>query len=353
MARAPVALLFLVACAGPEPVDEGLPDGLLVLARPSAVGRLARCLDAFSPSPAASALAAWVAGAAGCDRLFSGDGCVADSPLSSRLGDADVAFALPTPVGRVVGTATVGSTGDVHAIAWSDRPAQPGAWGLLLPGEAPAGPGILSDATALLHARARPSGGIDVASLVPEQGQAADMFQLKSRLFGGAVLDGTWEFAVYPPPEGRTFPRLALGLGVRTQQGGVAAMEGFIDALARQWDVHRAPLTVGGSTGSCLPDLKVLPGFQPCYVATSSALVAGWDARSVEEALAPAGDEAPASLVAVAHLDRFAGTDASIAAAMDAAPVARSYPWGELRIEGQEEQGRIRWDLSSRSGCGP
>jgi hypothetical protein len=58
----------------------------------------------------------------------------------------------------------------------------------------------------------------------------------------------------------------------------------------------------------------------------------------------------PAAL-AVVHLDRFAATDGSVATALGAETSRRAYPWGELRLEGRAEGGRIRWDVSTLSGC--
>ena len=46
-----------------------------------------------------------------------------------------------------------------------------GVRALLLPGGAP-GPGLLSGADQLAHLRLRPSGGLDLAALVPDSGQA-------------------------------------------------------------------------------------------------------------------------------------------------------------------------------------
>ena len=88
-----------------------------------------------------------------------------------------------------------------------------GAHALLLPGDESPGPDVLSGSQRLFHARARPEGGLDFASLVPEGSQADRMFLLKSELFAGAVLDGTWEAAIYLPEDGEPTPRAALALG--------------------------------------------------------------------------------------------------------------------------------------------
>jgi hypothetical protein len=226
-----------------------------------------------------------------------------------------------------------------------------GAQALLLPGDEPPGPGILSGSQRLFHARARPEGGLDFASLVPEGSQADRMFRLKSQLFAGTVLDGTWEAAIYLPAEGEPTPRAALALGFAQRALAVAAVERFIADLRSTWPVHRSFFALREAEGACLLDLAILPGLAPCYVATDRALVLGWNPASLRKALdgpsvgaSLAGPESAGGLVL--ELARFAEADARLARAAGEQPVphaaqAAASPWRRLRAQARREGDRV------------
>ena len=86
----------------------------------------------------------------------------------------------------------------------------------------------------LVHARLRPAGGLNIARLVPHGSQGDQLFRLKSELFSGVVLDGTWEVAVYLPEQGSIVPPSALAVGYRVREAALAAAEA-ISTRARNW----------------------------------------------------------------------------------------------------------------------
>lgn len=219
-----------------------------------------------------------------------------------------------------------------------------GAAGLALPGAEPPGPGVLSSAETLLHARVRSAGGIDLARLLAADSQASQMFRLKSRLFAGAVLDGTWEAAVYLPGEHDAVPPAALALGFTARAPAIAAMEQFLDELRETWPISRREFSLGKATGACLPDLHILPDFAPCYVATQHALIVGWNAASVARSVRADGSRLGAQGGLVVEFARFAEADARIAAHERApAPApATAPPWHRLRAVGRTEADGVR-----------
>jgi hypothetical protein len=199
-----IALAAVAASCREQPPRAGeLPQGTLVVARTESLERLlaqlAR-LEGTRIARRAKALAStlpdcpWVEG-----READGDPAEVWSrlrcrPVASELagldrqrGDRDIAFALPANGGdRALGTLAVAANGDVEAELLLPRSAFASARGLLLPGTEDPGPALLSHADELAHARLRPEGGLDIASLVPASSQADRMFRLKSELFAGA-----------------------------------------------------------------------------------------------------------------------------------------------------------------------
>ena len=138
---------------------------------------------------------------------------------------------------------------------------------------------------------------------------------------------------------------MALGLDYRMRTVAVAAMEAFVRELERTWPVHRSPFRVGEWDGACLLDLRILPEFAPCYVATDRALVVGWNPTSVRLALAasPIPGDAPSSGVVV-HLDRFGEADRRLRAAFapDLPPLDLDYAWDRIVAQSWKEQGHYR-----------
>lgn len=354
-------------------VGDAWPDGaLLVAQRDGLVAVLERfrrldrtplarwSADVLAALPACPLVAARAEHA---DGLWSGLHCSDPAdPLQALRDGRDVAFALPLAGGRAIGFADVEPDGRVTLDATLPGALTGGALGLALPGARPPGEPVLSGSDTLLHARVRPANGLDLASLVPEGSQGAQMFRLKSRLFAGAVLDGVWELAVYLPEEGSAMPRIALAVGFDARAAAVAAMDAFVDELQQTWPVSRSPFRVDAGEGACLLDLKLLPDLAPCYVATESQLIVGWSPASVRKAT-DGGSGAFRSESAlrarggvVVDLSRFADADRilSRALSMRAATPAHGYPWSRVVASGSSAGGetQLRVRLSSAADDG-
>jgi len=284
------------------------------------------------------------------------------SPLQAvhrRRGENDLLLALPVEGGtRVWIAARDTAQGISLALRWRDAPTE-GALALLLPGTEPSGPALLGSAERLVHARVRPLGGLDLTALVPRESQGNRLFRLRSELFTGVVLDGTWEAAVYLPEPDHAMPRAALALGFELRGPAVAALERFIDQITSAWPVQRSAFALGAAAGACLLDLNVLPELAPCYVATERALVIGWNAASLAPALAahthgtPVGARAPGS--AVIDFARFAQADASVARRLktDTSLKSVDLPWRRLVAHGGREAGELRAQIALERGGAP
>jgi hypothetical protein len=216
---------------------------------------------------------------------------------------------------------------------------------------------VLNHADELVHARLRPAGGLDIASLIPAESQADQLFRLKSELFAGTVLDGTWEIAIYLPEPGRPMPRAALAIGFSLREPAVAAMEGFVSDLRSAWPVQRSDFAVGDASGACLLDLNLLPDLAPCYVATGEALVVGWNPISVRQALAasPGGASHPHPTQGLTvDLARFPDADARFARLTpDTADFAGfEWPWRRLYVSGERSGDNVRLRVQLLRGPG-
>jgi hypothetical protein len=363
--------LGLAACAERTP-PAAEPPGALLVARGTDLRRLLARLEALEGTPLARRAREIAAGLPACPELEahapSGDaiellGALRCRPAHSALealhrerGIASLAFVWPVEASlRLRGLLRLRDGGDVDLELRAPARVARGARALVLPGADPAGPGLLSGAEHLLHARVRPGGGLDLSALVPGGSQADQLFRLRSDLFTGVVLDGTWEAAVYLPEEGAVMPPAALAVGFRHRGPAVAAMEDFLDELRRTWPVRRSFFEVGDAEGACLLDLQILPAFAPCYVATDRALVVGWNPESLRKALdgAPApGPGAAAELAErgapaqvaelgapaqlVVELGRIAEANARMARARGSAPASPAAPpWRRLRAAGE------------------
>ena len=294
--------------------------------------------------------------------------------VRAQLETADILFSLPLGDGggeALRGRGTVASNGRVTFEITLPQNALEGLGSLLVPGNRPPGSAQLSQDDELVHARVRPEGALDIASLVPDGGQADRLFRLKSRLFAGTVLDGSWETAIYLPAPGRRMPRAALALGMSHRTPAVAAMEEFIAEMQRAWPVHRSSFEVHGAEGACLLDLNILPDLAPCYVATENAIVAGWNPSSLRHALASrpgkkaSGESTSGESRLVIELGRFSRADALLAAAADApappgaaaesaprpAPAA-TYPWRRVVAERVPARDVVKIELTFEPGAG-
>jgi hypothetical protein len=269
----------------------------------------------------------------------------------------DLAVSVPIAGGHWVGTLSVGAGGDVDLELRLPRVAAEGLASFALPGREAAGTAELSQAETLIHARVRPQGGVDLASLVPAHSQGARLFRLKSKLFAGVVLDGVWEIATYLPEEGDSMPRIALALNFTNRSAAIAAMEDFIGNLQDSWPVARTFFRLDEADGACLLDLAIMPGLAPCYVATERALIVGWNPASLRKALdghKGDPDELGNSSGAIIHLDRFADADRILSSALRTEANARSprYPWKRITAKGAPDPSGFRLKLRFESGLG-
>ena len=347
-ARRAAFLALALGClhCGREPA--AWPPGALLVGRAAALRGIASELARLEGTPVAREADAFAKALPECETLEAhaaqaslaalraglrcADPAGALAAVHRDLGARDLAFAWPLGDGRATGTADLSAAGDLDLEIELPAGAFGGPRALLRPGAAPPGPAVLGGADALVHARLRPEGGIDLPALLADGSQADQLFALRSQLFGAAVLDGTWELALYLPGEGERVPRAALALGIRHRAVAEAAAARFLDELEVAWPVRRTPFALGGAPGACLLELRLLPGLAPCYVATERALVVGWSPASLRKALDGSATALPASGGLVAELARLPAADARIAA--PELPVgAPVFPWRRLVAE--------------------
>jgi hypothetical protein len=365
-------LAVLAACGSRDPQHE-LPAGALVGGDARALQRVLAALGGLPGTPLARAAEAWRARLEGCgefvaaapranpDELLDavrcpGPGGLPDAALRLR-GDADLVVVLPFGAGgSFAGSVRALPDGSVGLRGRLVLP-DPGAAALLLPaGEDPPGPPVLSAADTLVHARVRADASA-LGSLVAEGGDADRLFRLRSELFAGALLDGTWELAVYLPQPGRLMPPVALGLGVRNAGAAAAAVEKLVAELRSTWPVHRTPFSLDGRSGACLLDLRILPELAPCYVMDGDGIVVGWNPESLRAALAgAAGTQPDAAGGWLVHLDRLALADERLrqTAAPDAQATRFDYGWDRLHVRvwpgehrGEGHRGEGFWELAA------
>lgn len=361
--RPPLALLVLalwLAACGSQPPDADWPAGALLSARREALlGALDRLMqlegtplahaarelaDALPDCPELEARAP--DGVAGLRDALRCAGSGEDLAGLRRYRDeADLALALPVAEGpRVLLTSRERGGRTQLEIRWPSSAAGAMAAGLL-PGEAAAGPPVLATRDRVLHARVR-SDGQGLASLAPRDSQADDLFRLRSQLLSKALLDGSWELAIYPPAPGEAMPRVAAALGVRAEAAARVAADRFLDDVESTWPLRRQSRVFDGREGACLPDLNLLPQLAPCLVTTEGALVLGWNAGSLQHALergaggadassAPVADAAPGRLEI--DFSRLREADRSLAALHGdgALREVTRWPWRRLLARGR------------------
>jgi hypothetical protein len=353
-----IALLALAGCHGSTPGD---PPGAWWAGRTPAVRELLDQLARLEGTPLARRARELAAALPDCASVgvHAPDGEVAkladtarclrdDDPLEAirRAAHSDLVFAFPhAPDTAVRGALRSGNGALALDLRWDDPPSG-GALNLLVPGAEPAGPDRLASEHRLLALRVRPRAGLDLAALVPEGSQADRLFRLKSALLSSAVLDGTWEGAVYLPEHTGGMPGVAVALGFSLRSAAIAAIERFVADLQATWPVHRSDLHHAAGDGACLSDLNVLPELAPCYVATADALVVGWNPASLELALddrrapdASSASEAPArlalELAEIEHADRL------LARALPGSSPPLRWPWSRVVASGGESGGAL------------
>lgn len=381
-ARCTVASVLVLAVALPmgcdgAPGEAPLPPGIWLAGRADALRAVATDLARLDGTPLAAGAKAWSSATAGCTHVLAhaedGDPaalataarCVepADWPAAvrRRIGAGEFVFGLAQPgdagVARLAGSGRRRPDGGVELkLDLSGRTDTPLAR-LLTPGPEPPGPPLLAGRDVLIHARLRPEGGLRLADAVSAGGQADRLFRLKSRIFEGAALEGAWEVGVYPPPEPGAPPALALALDARSLSLVEQGMREFVAELERTWPLSHAEARIAGWPGACFDDLRILPGFAPCYVVTERALVLGWDARSVARALSDApDDELGPDGGLIVHLDRLPAADARLAhdaAGLEPRVLPADYVWDRLSVRGRplEDGVRIELDLVSATSA--
>jgi hypothetical protein len=359
--------LGAAACAPAPAPPDAWPEGALLVGRAPALATIAEQLARMTGTPAAREALAWRAALPDCEvveahapqaslaALRAGLRCAdPDGPLAAvhrDRGERAFAFAWPVGEARVTGSADVSPKGDLDLRFELPGESFEGTRALLRPGGLEPGPAVLGGADALLHARLRPEGGIDLPALLAQGGQADSLFSLRNRLFSAAVLDGTWELALYLPADGQHLPRAALALGIRHTEVAQAAAASFLDEVEAAWPLRRSAFRIGQAPGACLRDLNVLPGLAPCYVATERALVIGWSDASLHKALDGSAAALPASGGLVADLASLPTADARIAAP-ELPSGAAVWPWRRLVVEPLHAGPSVGLRLALAGGAG-
>ena len=357
-----------LACAEPDPprADADWPPGALLSARTGDLRALLLELEALRETPLARSARRLREALPDCpeveaaaerpegwiDALRCTEPTAPQTGLRTHRGSAAVALAVPlsdASAPRLLMRAQRDRGSVQLDVRWPTPDAKLAA---LLPGSEPSGPGVLDERERLLHARVRVDGPLDLAALVPSGSQADTLFHLRAGLLGAAVLDGTWEAAIYPPMSGDGMPRVAIALGVRHRAAAQAAAERLLDDVEQHWSVSRTPLPepAGEATGACLLDLRLLPELAPCYATTEHALVFAWNLPSLRRALGHDGHEQvsdSASERAAGHLEidltRLREADLRLAQRIDPtaiSPVAR-WPWRRLVASGDRRDGDL------------
>lgn len=233
--------------------------------------------------------------------------------LRQLRGEAQLALLLPLePEGSAPlrATAQVGADGSLDASISFAADAVRGFAKFAVPAARSAGPARLSAARSLIHARLRPSDGFDLLRSLGAFADPEGTSDWRRALLAGAALEGTWELAVYPPRAGQRIPPIALGLELAMPAAARAGVDRLVAALEMQWPLeHREAafeLAEGGSLrGACFLELRLLPDFAPCWAVRGDLLVVGWNAFSLQAALAP-DPEAPREVDGlVMSLDRW------------------------------------------------
>ncbi|MGD2113650.1 MAG: hypothetical protein PVG07_01255 [Acidobacteriota bacterium] len=364
-----LGLVSLTACGGQPPAP--VPPGTTWTGDAARILPLLERLEALSGTPVAAAAVTLRSAVEGCDQLYAH--CPAGDPecslpararcggpepggpesparLAELRGAADWVFTWGSPEGhglilRGTGTPDGGLAldGEVYA---PHEDGNEGPASLLLPSAEPPGPARMSSAGALIHARFRPDGGLNVARFIEGGDWSARLYRLQSELFEGSTLAGVWELGVYTPRAGELIPPLALALDIKRRELAVEGMETFLADLQETWPVRRSDFRLRGLDGACLSNVRVMPDLAPCYVASDDTLLVGWNPRSLELALADAGEPPwePESSAARVYLDRLPRADAVVAETSGAfAPVPPEfYPWRRIELRGARARDHYR-----------
>jgi hypothetical protein len=218
--------LAAVACGRAAEPPTAWPEGALLVARAPALDALLERLARVEATPLAREARAWRAALPACavleahalqaslDALRGSLRCADPSgPLASvhrERGAHDLVFAW-LAAGAQARQREPDPHGELGVRVSLPGAAFAGPRALLRPAALAPGAPVLGGADALVLARLRAEGGIDLPALLPQGSQGDELFALRSRLFGAAVLDGTWELALYLPGEGEAIPRTRTG----------------------------------------------------------------------------------------------------------------------------------------------
>ncbi len=332
-------------------------------------------LEALPRTPAAQYTQRLSARLADCDEVFghAPDGSVASllenvhcaknevipEDLASMSRKAALAFVFSVAEkSRVVGVLERDPGGSLIAHARLMNPDPKTFTRLLIPSSEPAGPPTLSARDALVQVRVRPAGGLDVASLIAPESQADKMFRLRSQLFFGHVLDGSWEAAIYMPRHDRATPPMALALDFSIRAAAARAMSEFVFELESAWRIERTPETFGDFEGACFYSVRLLPDLMPCYALSDRSIVVGWNPTSIELALGIVDDAPEAQLAAFGpygglriHLDRLPEADRRLKSqfGQSAAYSSAPRPWDVLQVEAKRARGGVQFRLELRA----
>lgn len=209
----------------------------------------------------------------------------------TRRGEADGWLSWPLGAdGHVELRFEVDPAGNVSLSGGLQPPTGRSALDLLWPdGDAPAA-SILDPRRLLVHARARPAGGLGLARFLPDGGQADALFALKGRLLEGALLAGTWELAFVTASDDGTRPLPIVALHHRGPEPIRAALDEALSQLEATWPIERSARTfelADGArvSGGCYADLPLLPELSPCWAVTEGAVVIGYRAAALDAAI--------------------------------------------------------------------
>jgi hypothetical protein len=340
--------------SSPSDVDDAKPAGMFLVARADALARALATASRLEGTTLGTAAARGRSRVGSCAIVESEapDGkletllvelrCAEQrpvlAPLAALLGpDVDMAVASgrggpwTTFVSRVDGDG--GLAGELRF-----PPHLADLSTLLVPDEQQPGPPLFKTDDSIVRARVRVRHGFDFAALTPKT-ETAEKLKLPdfTGVFSGALLDGTWEAAVYGPADGKVVPRIAFALGVRSSRLAESAMKGLLSELETTWKLHRSPFSTGAGEGACLPGLTVLPELAPCWILARDHIAVGWNRDALTFALA--GGANPADGESRSHLRLDFLTMASADNALtktafgEAASPLPAYPWASLQLD--------------------
>jgi hypothetical protein len=282
----------------------------------------------------------------------------ASRAAGARSADgAPLVFAIPFGEGgRMTGRIHVDPDGSVRLDAQIDPLPEAGIAAFFLPHQAPPSAGSLAHENTVVYAQLRPEPGLDFARLIDENSQGDALFRLKSQLFSRAVLAGSIETAVYPPPDGHALPAVAAAAAFTSRAIAITSMEAFVAELEETWSLEHTPLqfaiageTASETAGACFLELRILPEFAPCYVITDRSIVVGWNQASLESALLTRPSDIAKS--ASAHhgrfelqIDQMAKVDEALQSAFGRNRTENSatYAWQQLVVTAHRDGSPIR-----------